>query len=83
MINVGAMVATMALDTKRFMVGIQKTTRAIKPLQARLMVLGSTVKKFAKQIFNLRTAFLVLGATIVGRKVMGAFQQFQTALVDM
>ncbi len=83
MINVGAMVATMALDTKRFMVGIQKTTKAIKPLQARLTVLGSTVKKFAKQIFNLRTAFLVLGATIVGRKVMGAFQKFQTALVDM
>lgn len=83
MINVGAMVASLTLDTKRFMVGMQKVTKAIGPLKTRFAILGNTVKKFARQIVNLRTAFLALGVAMAGRKIMGEFQRFQTALVDM
>lgn len=83
MINVGAMVASLTLDTKRFMVGMQKVTKAIDPLKTRFAALGQTVKKFTRMIFNLRSAFIVLAATMASRKVMGVFKEFQIALVDM
>lgn len=83
MINVGAMVASLTLDTKKFMVGMQKVTKAVDPLKTRFMVLGRTIKKFTKAIFNLRSAFIVLAATMASRKVLGVFKEFQIALVDM
>lgn len=83
MINVGAMVATMTLDTKKFTLGMQKATKAVSPIKAGLVKLGTTLKTTAKHILNLKTAFLALGVAMASRAVLGQFQRFETALVDM
>ena len=74
MIDVGALVASLSLDNKKFVMGIKTAGKTVKPLQDDLVRLGKTRFKALKdQIFSLKGAVLGLAGAYGIKKLAGSF----------
>lgn len=74
MIDVGALVASLSLDNKRFVMGMKTAGKTVKPLQDDLVRLGKTRFKALKdQIFSLKGAVLGLAGAYGIKKLTGSF----------
>uniref|UniRef100_A0A6M3MF07 Putative tail protein n=1 Tax=viral metagenome TaxID=1070528 RepID=A0A6M3MF07_9ZZZZ len=83
MINVGALIASLTLDSKGFTLGLTDSTKHMGKFQKAMTGLGSGIKSLSKNLFNLKSAFIGLGLGMVVKDIMAtgaAFEQTMTTV---
>ncbi len=78
--NIGSIMGRIGVDTVGLRSGLRRSERMFKNFTSQTT---TSLRKISSSIFNIRNALVVLGGTIVFRKVISEFVAFEDALLDL
>lgn len=78
--NIGSIMGRIGVDTVGLRSGLRRSERMFKNFTSQTT---TSLKKISSSIFNIRNALVVLGGTVVFRKVISEFVAFEDAALDL
>jgi len=83
MINVGALTASLTLDSKGFAQGLTGSTKQIGKFQKAMTGVGSGIKSLSKSLFSLKSAFIGLGLGLVVKDIVATGAAFEHTMTTV